>query len=88
MPKKGKGRSKGGANRLEPGSDEENVFADNVSVISNVSSGSLLKEEVVKGDENAGVDELSQEEVFEEKLREAMDLATQKSAHWVEVNYE
>ena len=35
---------------------------------------------VVKGDENAGVDELSQEEVFEEKLREAMDLATQKSA--------
>ena len=35
---------------------------------------------VAKGDENAGVDELSQEEVFEEKLREAMDLATQKSA--------
>ena len=35
---------------------------------------------VIKGDENAGVDELSQEEVFEEKLREAMDLATQKSA--------
>jgi hypothetical protein len=63
MPKKGKGRFKGGANRLEPGSDEENVFADNVSVISNVSSGSLLKEDVAKGDENAGVDELSQEEV-------------------------
>ena len=29
---------------------------------------------------DAGVDELSQEEVFEEKLREAMDLAYQKSA--------
>lgn len=80
MPKKGKGRYKGGANRLDPGSDEENVFADNVSVISNVSSGSLLKEEVVNGAEKEGVDELSQEEVFEEKLREAMDLATQKSA--------
>jgi hypothetical protein len=35
---------------------------------------------VVNGAEKEGVDELSQEEVFEEKLREAMDLATQKSA--------
>ena len=29
---------------------------------------------------DGGIDEISQEEVFEEKLREAMDLATQKSA--------
>ena len=32
------------------------------------------------GADGGGIDELSQEEVFEEKLREAMDLASQKSA--------
>jgi len=81
MPKKSKGRqNKGGANRLEPGSDEENVFADNASVISNVSSGSLMEDDVPNGAGNVEVDEISQEEAFEEKLREAMDLAGQKSA--------
>ena len=35
----------GGANRLDPNSDEEAVFNDNASIISNVSSGSLMKDE-------------------------------------------
>ena len=89
-----------GANRPDQGSDED-VFNDEASVISNVSSGSLAKDDgefvyilnfpavclqfdiYILGAFNgadAGVDELSQEEVFEEKLREAMDLAYQKSA--------
>ena len=34
-----------GASRLEQGSDEDTVFNDNASVISNVSSGSLMKDE-------------------------------------------
>jgi len=80
MPKKGnKGRSRGGGNRLEVGSDDDSVFNDNVSVVSNVSSGSLMKDEGLNG-ADGGVDEISQEEVFEEKLQEAMDLASQKSA--------
>lgn len=79
MPKKpNRGKSKG-ANRLDQGSDEE-VFNDNASVISNVSSGSLMREEGLNGTQADEVDELSKEEVFEEKLREAMDLAGQKSA--------
>ena len=35
----------GGGNRLEVGSDDDSVFNDNVSVVSNVSSGSLMKDE-------------------------------------------
>ena len=34
-----------GASRLEQGSDDDTVFNDNASVISNVSSGSLMKDE-------------------------------------------
>jgi len=78
MPKKSKGKPRG-ANRLDQGSDED-VFNDEASVISNVSSGSLAKDDGAFNGADAGVDELSQEEVFEEKLREAMDLAYQKSA--------
>lgn len=81
MPKKSKAKlsNKVGANRLDQGSDEDNVFNDDASVISNVSCGSSMKDEVTNGAEG-GVDELSQEEAFEEKLRDAMDLASQKSA--------
>lgn len=81
MPKKAnKGKSKG-ASRLEQGSDDDTVFNDNASVISNVSSGSLMKDEGLNGGQTeSSIDEFSQEEVFEEKLREAMDLAGQKSA--------
>ena len=34
-----------GANRLDQGSDEDNVFNDDASVISNVSCGSSMKDE-------------------------------------------
>lgn len=78
MPKnKSKGRSKG-ASRLDQNSDDDTVFNDNASVISNVSSAPSVKDEGLNGAD--AVDELSQEEVFEEKMREAMDLAGQKSA--------
>lgn len=88
MPKKTKRSARPaaaaqGANRPDGGtSDDESVFNDNASVVSNVSSGSYMKEDVANGDGNAAggqVDELSQDEIFEEKLREAMDLASQKS---------
>jgi len=79
MPKKSKGKPRG-QGRLDQGSDDDTVFNDNVSVISNVSSGPSMKDEAGLNGADGGVDELSQEEVYEEKLREAMDLASQKSA--------
>lgn len=66
--------------RAEMGSDEESVFNDNASMMSNVSEGSQYKDDLAQNEETAG-DDLTQDEVFEEKLREAMDMATQKSAN-------
>lgn len=81
MPKKSKGKQKGGANRLDQGSDEDAVFNDNASVVSVASSGSLAnKDEGIFNGADGGVDEQSQEEIFEEKLKEAMELALEKSA--------
>lgn len=62
-------------------------FNDNVSVASLTSSGSLARLDEMAGggggsDPSAdAAEELSQEELFEDKLREAIDLATQKSAN-------
>ena len=41
---------------------------------------------VPNGAGNVEVDEISQEEAFEEKLREAMDLAGQKSAQGIVIS--
>lgn len=79
MPKKTKSKSNGvsrGARVDNTGlSDDDSVFNDDASVVSNASSGTYMKDE---GEENN--EDLSGDELFEEKLREAMDMASQKSA--------
>lgn len=65
----------GGSN----GSDDETAFNDNASIISNASSGSFMRDDCVTSGEDT-TDELSQDAIFEEKLKEAMELASQKSA--------
>ena len=61
MPKKSKGKPRG-QGRLDQGSDDDTVFNDNVSVISNVSSGPSMKDEAGLNGADGGVDELSQED--------------------------
>ena len=69
------------------GSDDE-TFADNASVISNASEQSFAREEGGAGgfgaipendDGGEGGDETA-DDVFEDKLRDAIEMATQKSA--------
>ncbi|XP_046677714.1 interferon-related developmental regulator 2 isoform X3 [Homalodisca vitripennis] len=82
MPKgKRKGKSGGGLSvgRLRAdvmGTSDEDSINDNASVIS-MASETTVMDEAVAGDE---VDEQSQEDLFEEKLCEAIDGITQKSA--------
>ncbi|XP_059078298.1 interferon-related developmental regulator 1-like isoform X2 [Tigriopus californicus] len=80
MPKKKSNKYSGKTGRAEMGSDDESVFNDNASLMSNVSDGSQYKDEFAHNEDATG-DDLTQDEVFEEKLREAMDMATQKSAN-------
>lgn len=57
------------------------MFNDDASIISNASSGSYFRDDddrVAAG--SAGIDDLSTEEIFEEKLRDAIDMASQKSS--------
>ena len=67
--------------RVEDGAsgsdDEGSMFNDNASVMSEASSYSPDMEE---GGAGSGVDESSKVEMFESKLKEALELATQKSA--------
>lgn len=93
MPKKGKGRSgmsakRGGAAADHAGSDDE-TFADNASVISNASEQSFAREEGGAGgfgaipendDGGEGGGDETADDVFEDKLRDAIEMATQKSA--------
>lgn len=90
MPKK-KGRSGGATKRggADTGSDDDTVFNDNASVISNASEQSYMRDDVgglgangiAENDGDGGDDGgLNQDEVFEEKLRDAIEMATQKSA--------
>merc|ERR1712131_519134 len=92
MPKK-KGRSNGAAKKgggADTGSDDDTMFNDNASVISNASEQSYMRDDLGGGGlggniaENDGDGEdgggLSQDEMFEEKLRDAIEMATQKSA--------
>ena len=55
------------------------MFNDNASVMSEASSYSPDMEEV-GGAGSGGVDESSKVEMFESKMKEALELATQKSA--------
>lgn len=76
-----KGRKKGGRRSAESRapSDEEYETADNwstASVLSDDQSGSIPEEER----ENEDVDETSAQENFEDKLKDAIDGLTQKSA--------
>lgn len=68
----------GHGKRAEVTSDEDSSNNDAASIISGQSDNrSVLAEDV---NENNEVDELSQQEVFEEKIKEAIDGMTQKSA--------
>jgi len=78
MAKKKKPNTKAGGGRktvVENSDSEEegSVFNDGASVASEAST-------VVQGDTEEGVDETSQLEQFEGKLKDAIELATQKSA--------
>ena len=64
---------KGG--QVEFGSDDDSVFNDNASLYSGISEGSNAR------DDSGEDDDLGQDESFEEKLKEAIDMATQKSAN-------
>jgi hypothetical protein len=74
--KSGKKSGKGG--NSDVGSDEDGVFSDNVSVASVASNGSYMKDEAAVQDET---EELNQNEIFEDKLREVIDQATSKSTN-------
>lgn len=85
MPKKPKSRgTKKGKDGSGGSDDNESVINDNMSVISNASADSYMKDfEGTTGNtaEDDGSEDLTQSELFEEKLRETIDLATQKSAN-------
>lgn len=71
----------GGATKNDGGGSDDDLPNDNMSVISNVSSGSYMRDDgvgITSGEDTA--EELSQDAIYEEKLKEAMDLASQKSA--------
>ena len=63
-------------------SDEDSVFNDNLSVISNASDGSYFRDEVIAGGgaNSDEAEELNSEDVLEEKMRDSLELATDKSA--------
>lgn len=73
--KKGKDSSKSGRGRTES-SDEDGDFNDAGSMLSEVSEASTVRQE---SGEEGGVDESSQLENWEAKVKEAIDLAGQKS---------
>lgn len=87
MPKGKRNAKKGGASggsggflpgpKCRPDGSDPDSASDNASIISGFSDGRSLQDESVLGEE---VDEQTQIEIFEEKLKEAIDGATQKSA--------
>lgn len=76
MPGKGGRRGKCGGKRAEFTSDEDSVNNDACSEISGQSDNRSILEDANDNE----VDELAQQEAFEEKLKEAIDGLTQKSA--------
>jgi len=85
MPKKPKSRgTKKGKDGSGGSDDNESVINDNMSVISNASADSYMKDfegTPANTADDDGSEDLTQSELFEEKLRETIDLATQKSAN-------
>jgi len=92
MPKK-KGRAaaggvSGGRKGRDNGSDDESVYtADNASVMSNASEDSFMRDDlglangvIPEEDSSGGDGDLTQDEIFEEKLRDAIEMSSQKSA--------
>ncbi|XP_011881250.1 PREDICTED: interferon-related developmental regulator 2 [Vollenhovia emeryi] len=77
MPGKGGRRGKYGGKRAEFTSDEDSINNDACSETSGQSDNRSVLEDNANDNE---VDELAQQEAFEEKLREAIDGLTQKSA--------
>lgn len=84
MPKSKKKSSKSGGSRTaaDPGlsDDEGSVFNDCASMDSYTSEASTVRQGELSGGEAGEVDESSQLEIFEGKMREAIDLAGSKSA--------
>lgn len=76
MPGKGGRRGKCGGKRAEFTSDEDSVNNDACSETSGQSDNRSMLEDANDNE----VDELAQQEAFEEKLKEAIDGLTQKSA--------
>ncbi|KAJ8668077.1 hypothetical protein QAD02_009740 [Eretmocerus hayati] len=78
MPGKGNRRAKNGhgGRRAEVASDDESIN-DACSVTSGQSDNRSILEDV---NDNNEIDEISQQEAFEEKLKDAIDGLTQKSA--------
>lgn len=78
MPGKGgrKGKSGHGGKKVEITSDEDSVNNDVCSVSSGQSDNRSMLDEINDNE----VDEISQQETFEEKLKEAIDGLTQRSA--------
>lgn len=78
MPGKGgrRGKSGHGGKKAEATSDEDSVNNDACSVSSSQSDNRSMLDDVNDNE----VEELSQQEAFEEKLKEAIDGLTQKSA--------
>lgn len=75
MPKNKKKDPRAGRGRVESSDDEGGEFNDNASLVSDVSEVST-----VRGDSaEEGVDETSQQETWEAKVKEAIDMASQKS---------
>ncbi|KAI4503837.1 hypothetical protein M0802_001240 [Mischocyttarus mexicanus] len=78
MPGKGgrRGKSGHGGKKVEVASDEDSINNDACSVSSGQSDNRSMPEEVNDNE----VDEIAQQETFEEKLKEAIDGLTQRSA--------
>ncbi|XP_053987762.1 interferon-related developmental regulator 2 [Hylaeus anthracinus] len=79
MPGKGsrKGKSGHGGKKAELTSDEDSINNDACSVSSSQSDNRSMLDDV---NDNNEVEEFSQQEAFEEKLKEAIDGLTQRSA--------
>lgn len=81
MPKKSKGKRGGGGRGGPPGEggsdDDASLFNDTASMVSLQSEASTVADDLMVG---GGADESSAEEVYEEKMKDALDLASEKAA--------
>eukprot|EP00096_Caligus_rogercresseyi_P014385 TRINITY_DN689_c0_g1_i1.p1 TRINITY_DN689_c0_g1~~TRINITY_DN689_c0_g1_i1.p1 ORF type:complete len:418 (-),score=129.87 TRINITY_DN689_c0_g1_i1:229-1482(-) len=80
MPKKSRRNPSKTAGKESYGSDDDSVFNDNASVISQLSDISVPNREDLSGGDAASIEDTN-EELFEEKIKDALDMASQKSAN-------